>query len=59
VDVQTCGSTRLPVETTVVNTRGCFVSVTVIDAATKKDVNATTQAFVLNRLGSFFLCFTS
>ena len=49
-DVQTCGSTHLPDETKVVRSGGCFVSVTVIDANTKKDVNAATQAVVLNRL---------
>ncbi|TCD60669.1 hypothetical protein EIP91_009716 [Steccherinum ochraceum] len=60
-DVQTCGTTHLPVETktTVVHSSGCFASVSVIDARTKKDVSAQTQAVVLNRLGSFLSCFTT
>lgn len=58
-DVETCGSTHLPMETTVVHSSGCFASVSVIDARTKKDVDASTQAFVLNRLGSFLSCFTN
>ena len=61
IDVQTCGSTHLPDETTVVSSGGCFVSVTVIDANTKKDVNATVQTVVLNRLqrNLDFSCFNS
>ncbi|KAH8101299.1 sure-like protein [Cristinia sonorae] len=58
-DVQTCDTTHLPVETTVVHSSGCFVSVSVIDARTKKDVDASTQAFVLNRIGGLLSCFTS
>lgn len=61
VDVVTCGSSRLPDETTVVRSGGCFVSVTVIDANTKKDVDAATQAVVLNRLQQNLTlsCFTN
>lgn len=58
-DVQTCGTTHLPVETTVARSSGCFVSISVIDASTKKDVSASTQASVLNRIGSSLSCFTS
>ena len=60
-DVQTgCSkSQQLPVESTVLNSSGCYVSVTVMDATTKKDVDATTQAFVLNRLGNFLTCYSS
>ena len=55
-DVETCGTTRLPTENSVVGTSGCFNSVTVINATTKTDVDAVTQALVLNRLESFFTC---
>ena len=61
IDVETCESTHLPDETTVIGSGGCFVSVTVIDANTKKDVNATVQTVVLNRLqrNLDFSCFNS
>ncbi|TCD60819.1 hypothetical protein EIP91_009488 [Steccherinum ochraceum] len=53
-DVQTCGSNHLPNEIEVavitVLTGQCITTVSVIDANMKKDVDATTQAFVLNRL---------
>ncbi|KAH9887078.1 sure-like protein [Cubamyces lactineus] len=49
VDVETCGSTRLPDETTVVHA-GCFASVSVMNASTKADVDAATQGAVLARL---------
>jgi len=62
-DVRTCGTDRLPTETTVVDsTTGCFASVSVMDAVTKDDVDANTQAFVLRKLelgGRFLSCFTS
>ncbi|CAL1697929.1 unnamed protein product [Somion occarium] len=57
-DVSTCGTTHLPDESTVTRSGGCFVTVTVIDATTKKDVNATVQGVVLNRLQNLpFTCF--
>ncbi|KAF5361472.1 hypothetical protein D9758_006246 [Tetrapyrgos nigripes] len=43
-DVSTCGSDHLPTETSVVNTSGCFASVSVFNASTKADVDADTQA---------------
>ena len=49
IDVETCGSTRLPDETTVVHA-GCFASVSVMNASTKADVDAATQGVVLARL---------
>ncbi|KAJ3727294.1 sure-like protein [Lentinula guzmanii] len=55
-DVETCGTDHLPGETAVVATTGCFASVSVMNATTKTDVDATTQAFVLNRLGDFLSC---
>ncbi|KLO08832.1 sure-like protein [Schizopora paradoxa] len=57
-DVNTCGTTRLPTEANVVNNMpGCLASVSVMNATTKADVDASTQEFVLNRIGSsFFTC---
>jgi len=50
-DVRTCGTDRLPTESSVVaTTPGCFVSVSVMNAVTKDDVDAATQAFVLRKL---------
>ncbi|KAE9400879.1 sure-like protein [Gymnopus androsaceus JB14] len=56
IDVETCGTDHLPQETDVVDMRGCFVSVSVMDAASKTDVDAATQAVVLERLGSILSC---
>ncbi|KAJ6554511.1 sure-like protein [Mycena capillaripes] len=56
-DVKTCGTTRLPTESSVVGMDGkCFVSVSVFDASTKLDVDAATQAVVLGKLSSIFSC---
>lgn len=55
-DVYTCGSTRLPAESDVVSTDGCIASVSVMDASSKLDASATSQAAVLQRLGSFLTC---
>ncbi|KAI4267870.1 MAG: hypothetical protein L6R38_008054, partial [Xanthoria sp. 2 TBL-2021] len=50
-DVATCGKTRLPTESTVVGTSGCYVSVSVGKADTKGDASASQQAVVLGKLG--------
>ncbi|EKM52611.1 uncharacterized protein PHACADRAFT_149424 [Phanerochaete carnosa HHB-10118-sp] len=55
-DVTTCGTDHLPDETTVVQGSGCHVSVTVIDANAKTDVDATTQAAVLDRISGLLTC---
>ena len=55
-DVQTCGSTRLPTETSVVDTSGCYASISVGNAVTKADANATEQAVVLKKLQSILSC---
>ncbi|ESK96805.1 acid phosphatase [Moniliophthora roreri MCA 2997] len=55
-DVQTCGTTHLPGESNVIARSDCFVSVSVMDAHTKSDVSASTQAFVLNRISSLLTC---
>ncbi|KAH9856346.1 sure-like protein [Lenzites betulinus] len=48
-DVETCGSTVLPAESTVVGA-GCFASVSVMNATTKADVGASVQGAVLGRI---------
>jgi 5'/3'-nucleotidase SurE len=59
-DVSTCGSTRLPTETDVVGTTsGCFVSVSVGDASSKLDADATSQAVVLDKLSGLLTCLPS
>ncbi|KAF7791415.1 hypothetical protein EIP86_002431 [Pleurotus ostreatoroseus] len=57
-DVETCGTDHLPVETDVIN-EGCFVTVSVIGANTKADVDAETQGAVLNRISSILSCLPS
>jgi 5'-nucleotidase len=54
-DVKTCGSTRLPTETTIVNTAGCYASVSVGNAVTKADTNSTEQAVVLKEVAKYSL----
>ena len=56
VDVKTCGSTRLPTETTVIDTTGCYASISVGNAVTKADTNATEQAVVLKKLSKILSC---
>ncbi|KAI0632825.1 sure-like protein [Trametes polyzona] len=48
-DVESCGSDHLPTESSVVGA-GCYASVSVINAQSKLDVNATLQAQVMERL---------
>ncbi|KAK7440002.1 hypothetical protein VKT23_017255 [Stygiomarasmius scandens] len=55
-DVQTCGSSHLPGEEDVIDMRGCFATVSVINARTKSDVDAATQAAVVDRLGGLLEC---
>ncbi|KAL4966636.1 5'/3'-nucleotidase SurE [Aspergillus stella-maris] len=54
-DVETCGSTRLPTESEVVGTDGCYVSISVGDAD-KTDADATAQGTVLEKLGDLLSC---
>lgn len=57
VDVNTCGSSSLPTETTVVNTKGgCYASVSVFDTGSKLDAGKAKQQAVLSRLESFLTC---
>lgn len=55
-DVQTCGSTRLPTESTVVGTSGCYASISVGVASNKGDASAAAQAVVLGKLQSILSC---
>ncbi|KAG6362659.1 hypothetical protein INS49_007751 [Diaporthe citri] len=55
-DVRTCGSTRLPTESTVVGTSGCYASISVGVASNKKDAAAAQQDVVLQKLQSILSC---
>jgi broad specificity polyphosphatase/5'/3'-nucleotidase SurE len=55
-DVQQCGKTRLPTETSVVGTDGCYISVSVGDATDKTTAPAAKQAVVLKKLQSMLTC---
>lgn len=55
-DVTTCGSNRLPTETSVVDTNGCFASISVGVASNKSDASADDQATVLAKLQSILSC---
>lgn len=54
-DVRTCGTNKLTAESTA-NDRGCIATVNVMDASTKGDVDAATQALVLARLSTILGC---
>ena len=55
-DVRTCGGTRLPTESKVTGTSGCYVSVSVGDARTKGDATSVEQGVVLGKLGGLLSC---
>ncbi|KAL8839767.1 MAG: hypothetical protein Q9170_001638 [Blastenia crenularia] len=55
-DVKTCGNTRLPTESSVVGTSGCYASISVGRADTKGDASAAQQAVVLGKLGKILSC---
>ncbi|KAF2211342.1 hypothetical protein CERZMDRAFT_43394 [Cercospora zeae-maydis SCOH1-5] len=57
-DVETCGSRTLPVERKVVNTAGCYVSISVGEE-NKTTAGPRAQAFVLERLRPFLSCLPS
>jgi broad specificity polyphosphatase/5'/3'-nucleotidase SurE len=54
-DVQTCNSTTLPAESTVL-AAGCYATVSVAWAANKSDTDAANQKTVLDKIGTFFSC---
>lgn len=55
-DVETCGKDRLPTESSVIRTEGCYGSVSVGMAENKLDANATVQGVVLGRLQGLLGC---
>lgn len=55
-DVEWCGSTRLPTETTVIRADGCFVSVSIGDASDKTTANDERQDAVLASLKDILVC---
>ncbi|KAL2260203.1 hypothetical protein VTK26DRAFT_5877 [Humicola hyalothermophila] len=55
-DVEHCGDDRLPTELSVVNTDGCYVSISVGDANDKTTAPAEKQAAVLEKLRSMLTC---
>lgn len=59
-DVTTCNNSgRLPTETTVVNTPGCYASISVGHADTKLDATSSEQAAVLAKLRDILSCLPS
>ena len=55
-DVVVCGTNHLPVEADVINADGCFVTISVISATTKTDVDAATQQVVFDRVQDILSC---
>ncbi|KAI9149504.1 Acid phosphatase [Paramyrothecium foliicola] len=55
-DVEWCGDDRLPTESEVLDTDGCYIAVSIGDAADKTTVNDDRQAIVLNKLRDFLTC---
>ncbi|KAF3483570.1 acid phosphatase [Arthroderma uncinatum] len=56
-DVEICDNGgRLPTETDVVRSDGCYVSISVATARDKRDASASAQQFVLNKLASILSC---
>ena len=58
-DVETCGTDRLPTETSVILAGNCQISVSVGDSTDKTTAPAEKQAVVLQKLGSLFSCIDS
>ncbi|AEO57220.1 survival protein sure-likephosphatase/nucleotidase-like protein [Thermothelomyces thermophilus ATCC 42464] len=55
-DTEQCGSTRLPTELSVLDTDGCYISVSVGDANDKTTAPAEKQAVVRDKLKSMLTC---
>ncbi|KAI2473352.1 sure-like protein [Annulohypoxylon bovei var. microspora] len=58
-DVVTCGTDRLPTETSVIDAGSCQISVSVGDSNDKTTAAADKQAVVLQKLGSMLSCIDS
>jgi hypothetical protein len=55
-DVEWCGTDRLPTETEVIATDGCYVSVSIGDASDKTTANDERQGAVLAKLKDILVC---
>lgn len=55
-DVATCGSKRLPTESSVTAAEGCYVSISVGSSMSKLDSTAKDQAVVLRKLRKILSC---
>ncbi|KAF2274741.1 sure-like protein [Westerdykella ornata] len=55
-DVQWCGTDRLPTESDIIKKTGCYVAISVGDAADKTTVDAERQAVVLEKLRPLLTC---
>ena len=55
-DVDWCDSDRLPTETDVVDTDGCYISISIGDASDKTTVNDERQNIVLEKLRDILTC---
>ena len=58
-DVETCGTDRLPTESDVIGTSGCYASISVGEAQNKDDQSADVQQVVLDKLSSILSCLPS
>ncbi|KAF3763342.1 sure-like protein [Cryphonectria parasitica EP155] len=58
-DIETCGDTWLPTETSVMDTGGCYVTISVGTCSDKTDGSATEQQTVLDKLGNLVTCLAS
>ncbi|EFQ36008.1 5'/3'-nucleotidase SurE [Colletotrichum graminicola] len=57
VDVTTCGNNgKLPDDVTVVDTPGCYISLSVGEATFKTTANKAQQQIVVDKLGDFLTC---
>lgn len=55
-DLRTCGSRRLPTESKVVGTAGCYASISVGVATSKADASAAQQKIVQQKLARILSC---
>lgn len=55
-DVTHCNTHHLPTEATVVDTEGCYVSVSVFKGWSKLDVDKDAQRIVKNKLSDLLTC---
>lgn len=58
-DVKQCGSKRLPKESSIVGTSGCYVSISVGKASSKVDSDAGNQQIVRDKLAKYLSCLPS